>query len=245
MRREVVRGSPHLIYPVRVVEDAGDRLTVFLASGTPISSPRGSWPWSDEGHPWAARGRWEGHGVLQMLSAVEPFSTWVFWEGEERSLDCWYINLQEPFRRTRDGIDSQDLELDFVVAPDGSWWKKDDDLLDVWVKNGRWSADQVAGIREVGARVETELRAGQRWWDERWASWEPRHTGSHGPKRILTRDTGLVLPGILLRFEVGSAVSGAARILDREIRERRDGEARRRPARARATRPRRCSDASR
>ena len=94
-------------------------------------------------------------------------------EGEERSLDCWYINLQEPFRRTRDGIDSQDLELDFVVAPDGSWRKKDDDLLDVWVEKGRWSADQVAGIREIGVRVETELRAGHRWWDERWASWEP------------------------------------------------------------------------
>ena len=173
MRREVVSGTPHLIYAVRVVEDAGDRLTVFLASGTPISSPRGSWPWSDEGHPWAARGRWEGHGVLQTLSALEPFSTWVFWDGEERSLDCWYINLQEPFRRTLDGIDSQDLELDFVVAPDGSWQKKDDDLLDVWVVKGRWSADQVAGIREIGARVETELRAGHRWWDERWASWEP------------------------------------------------------------------------
>ena len=173
MRREVWRGTPQLTYPVRVVEDAGDRLTVFLASGTPLISPKGSWPWSDEGHPWAARGRWEGHGVLQMLSAVEPFSIWVFWEGKERSLDCWYINLQEPFRRTPDGIDSQDLELDFVVAPDGSWQKKDDDLLDVWVENGRWSADQVAGIREIGAQVERELRAGQRWWDERWASWEP------------------------------------------------------------------------
>jgi len=108
-----------------------------------------------------------------MLSAAEPYSTWVFWEGEERSLDSWYINLQEPFRRTPDGIDSQDLELDFVVAPDGSWQKKDDDLLDVWVEKGRWTADEVARIREIGARVETELRAGRRWWDERWASWEP------------------------------------------------------------------------
>jgi hypothetical protein len=43
----------------------------------------------------------------------------------------------------------------------------------VWVVKGRWSADQVAGIREIGARVETGLRAGHRWWDERWASWEP------------------------------------------------------------------------
>ena len=172
-RREVYRGTPHLIYPVRVVEDAGDRLTVFLASGTPLSSPVGSWPWSEEGHPWAARGRWEGHGVLQILSAVEPFSTWVFWDGEKRDLDAWYINLQEPFTRTPEGIDSQDLELDFVVAPDGSWHKKDDDLLDVWIEKGRWTIDEVARIREIGARLEAQLRTGQHWWDTGWASWKP------------------------------------------------------------------------
>jgi hypothetical protein len=187
MRREVGRGTPHLIYPVHVVEDAGDRLTVFLASGTPLSSPEGSWPWSEEGHPWAARGRWEGHGVLQMLSAVEPFSTWVFWEGEERSLDCWYINLQELFRRTPDGIDSQDLELDFVVAPDGSWHKKDDDLLDVWMDKGRWTADEVARIREIGARVDTRLRARKPWWMSAGHRGNLRSTGSLGFRRSLER----------------------------------------------------------
>jgi hypothetical protein len=172
MRREVWRGTAHLIYPVRVVEDAGDLLTLFLASGTPLLSPEGSWPWSDA-HPWAAEGLWRGHGVLQILSAVGPVSTWVFWSGEERDLDAWYINLQEPFRRTRDGIETQDLELDFVVAPDGSWKKKDDELLDAWVERGRWSVDEIAGIRDIGSQVETELRAGHRWWDERWAAWEP------------------------------------------------------------------------
>jgi Protein of unknown function (DUF402) len=172
MKRDVARGTPHLIYPVRVVEDAGDRLTVFLASGTPLVSPEGSWPWSDR-HPWAAQGRWEGHGILQILSALDPISTWVFWEGDERRLGAWYINLEEPFRRTRDGIETQDLELDFVVEPDGSWHTKDDELLDLWVEKGRWSAEQVVGIREIGARVEAELRAGHRWWDERWALWKP------------------------------------------------------------------------
>lgn len=172
MRREVWRGTAHLIYPARVVEDAGDLLTLFLASETPLLSPEGSWPWSDT-HPWAAGGVWRGHGVLQILSAVESVSTWVFWAGEERHLDAWYINLQEPFRRTPDGIETQDLELDFVVAPDGSWEKKDDHLLDAWVEKGRWSAAEVAGIREIGSQVETELRAGHRWWDVRWAAWEP------------------------------------------------------------------------
>jgi hypothetical protein len=35
---------------------------------------------------------------------------------------------------SRDGIETQDLELDFVVAPDGSWQKKDDELLDASVE---------------------------------------------------------------------------------------------------------------
>jgi len=119
MRREVWRGTPQLIYPVRVVEDAGDRLTLFLASGTPLTSPKGSWPWSEEGHPWAARGRWEGHGVIQMLSAVSRSRPGCF--GRRRATPgLLVLHLQEPFRRTPDGIDSQDLELDFVVAPDGS-----------------------------------------------------------------------------------------------------------------------------
>jgi Protein of unknown function (DUF402) len=74
-------------------------------------------------------------------------SIWVFWSGDNRHLDAWYINLQEPFRRTPEGIETQDLELDFVVSPDGSWQKKDDEMLDTWVKKGRWSADEVARIR--------------------------------------------------------------------------------------------------
>jgi hypothetical protein len=190
MRREVVRGTPHLIYPVRVVEDVGDRLAVFLASGTPISSPKGSWPWSDEGHPWAARGRWEGHGVLQMLSAVEPFSTCVFWEGEERSLDCWYINLQEPFRRTRDGIDSQDLELTSSLRLMARGGRRMMTCLTCGWRRAAGAPTRlpVSGRSECGwRRNSAQVTAGGMSAGHRGS---PRHTGSQGPKRILTRETG-------------------------------------------------------
>jgi hypothetical protein len=178
LRREVWRGKPHLVHPVRVVEDTGDHLIVYLAAGTPLISPEGSWPWS-ETHPWAGQGVWKGHGVLQLLSAVVPFSVWVFWEGPDRRLDAWYINLQEPFRRVDGGIDTQDLELDFVLEPDGSWHRKDDDLLDAWVEKGRWTTQQVVEIREIGAQVERALRAGHSWWDKGWAAWEPPEAWDH------------------------------------------------------------------
>jgi hypothetical protein len=95
--------------------------------------------------------------------------------------------LAGAFRRTPDGIDSQDLELDFVVAPDGSWRKKDDELLDVWMAKGRWTSDEAARIREIGVRVEAQLRAGHRWWDELWASWCPPEGWEHGVRRMTQR----------------------------------------------------------
>lgn len=169
--RDVWRGTPWLLVDVRVLEDAGDTLAVYLAPGTPLVSPAGSWPWEGT-HPWAGRS-WEGHGVVQLLSARERFSVWAFWEGAERRFAAWYVNLQEPFRRTRQGIDTLDLELDYVVRPDGSWERKDDEKLDAWVERGRWTVEEVAEIRAVGAEVERRLEAGKRWWDARWAEWAP------------------------------------------------------------------------
>lgn len=171
LRREVWRGHAYMHMPVRVVEDSGETLAVYLAPGTPFTFVDGNWPW-DGTHPWLGR-RWEGHGVLQLMRAGDPAAIWVFWEGSQRRHAAWYVNLQEPFRRVDGGVDTFDLELDYVVAPDGSWRRKDDEKLDAWVARGRWTAAEVAEIRAVGARVERELAAGRRWWDGRWAEWAP------------------------------------------------------------------------
>ena len=50
--------------------------------------------------------------------AGEP-DGWVFWHGPERAFHGWYLNLQEPFRRTPQGYDTQDLELDIWVPAEG------------------------------------------------------------------------------------------------------------------------------
>ena len=74
---------------------------------------------------------------------------------------CWYINLQEPFRRTPVGYDSQDLELDYVVYPDGRWEVKDADVMDLRVEEGRWSAERVAEICRDGEKLAARLEAGE------------------------------------------------------------------------------------
>ena len=45
----------------------------------------------------------------------DAYAIWHFWHGPEREFRGWYVNLQEPFRRTAQGYDTQDLELDIWV----------------------------------------------------------------------------------------------------------------------------------
>jgi hypothetical protein len=156
-----------------VAHDSTSLLALYMPEGTPLAFDR---DFFGEPHPWSYRDRWHGQGVLQLQRPGEMHAVWVVWHGPEREFRGWYVNLQEPFRRTGRGFDTQDLELDIVVGLDGSWEYKDDELLDGWVERGRWTQAEVAAIRREGAAVAAELDAGRRWWSDDWAAWEPDPT---------------------------------------------------------------------
>jgi hypothetical protein len=170
VRREVWHGEPKLGWGGRVVEDSPSLLALYMPEGSPLEFDD---DFFGAPHPWANRDRWHGHGVLQLQRPGEMHAVWVFWHGPEREFRGWYVNVQEPFRRTRRGFDTQDLELDLVVSLDGTWTYKDDELLERWVERGRWSPAEIAAIRREGAAVGDELDAGRRWWSDDWAAWEP------------------------------------------------------------------------
>ena len=169
LRREVRNnGWAWMQTRVRVVRDEPGLLVTYLAEGTPFEFPPGP-----DVHPWSGRGAWEGHGVLMLQRPDEQHAVWVFWEGTNREFAGWYLNIQEPFRRTPEGFDTQDLELDVLVWPDGRVELKDDELLDVRVEEGRFTQDQAHAVRREAARITAELECGLRWWDPWWALWEP------------------------------------------------------------------------
>ena len=170
VRRDVWRGRPVVGWSGTVVADDDDLLVLYMPGGGALSAAR---EFFGAPHPWSHKERWEGHGVLQLQRPGELHAVWVFWQGPERDLGAWYVNIQEPFRRTAIGFDTQDLELDIVISPNGTWRWKDDELLDAWVERGRWTAAEVAEIRAEGARVAADLDAGRRWWSDEWATWEP------------------------------------------------------------------------
>jgi hypothetical protein len=183
VRREVRNdGWAWLEVPVVVVRDEPELLATFMPTGTPFTFPPGP-----ETHPWAGRECWQGHGMLMLQRPGDSYAVWVFWHGEEREFRSWYLNLQEPFRRTAVGYDTQDLELDLILQPDGRIEWKDDELLDVRVAESRFTQDQARAIRAEGRRLEAELATRGHWWDAWWALWEPDPAWDEAPPVRATR----------------------------------------------------------
>ena len=171
VRREVWRGRPWSGWATTVVRDEPALLALYLAEGTRFAFPDGDWPGGR--HPWYGRDAWSGHGVLGLHRPGDAYAVLVFWDGPERRFAGWYVNFQDPFRRTRLGVDTFDHELDIWIPDGASWRWKDEDLLEASVATGRFTAEEVAEIRAEGERVAADLDAGRRWWSDDWRTWEP------------------------------------------------------------------------
>lgn len=122
--------------PVTVVDDGEENLVVWLALGTRMlhhvleggadirtidgparfTSPRAQ----------AVR-TWSGSGILAVFQPDTMYSVWFF-ETEPGVRDTYYINIEQPYLRTANGIESSDLILD-VVASGTQYKYKDKDEL--------------------------------------------------------------------------------------------------------------------
>lgn len=187
VRREVLGYSPigpppddadwversWLDLPVYVVEDTSEHLVTYTANGAEFGFPPGHWPSPGGDHPWSTRTSWTGHGCLMVQRPGDHHAVWHFWDGPDRTFSNWYINLQTDFRRNADGYDTQDLEVDFVVLPDGTWSLKDYELLNERVAEGRYWPELADWIRGLTAELTERLHSDKRWWDDAWSQWTP------------------------------------------------------------------------
>jgi hypothetical protein len=170
VRREILLGEAWVGIPTICVEDSDDLLALYLPTGAEFGFVKHS----RMAHPWHGRHtHWHGHGKLTLQRPGEAHSIDVFWAGENRAFAGWYFNLQDPFRRTSQGIDTLDHELDlWWPAGEPTYQWKDVELFEERVVEGRYPGVEEA-IRAEGRRIAAALDAGQRWWDEGWATWEP------------------------------------------------------------------------
>ncbi|MFB7664981.1 DUF402 domain-containing protein [Kitasatospora sp. NPDC056138] len=173
LRREVLDGRTWLSYPVRVVADRSDLLAVYLARGTPLTFGEGPFRWGP--HPWRdVAAHWRSHGVLQLQRPGDAYAVWVFRDDATGEFSGWYVNFQDPYRRTPDGFDTLDHELDLWVPADGGPYRwKDVEEFEERARSGGFTPEEAAAVRAEGAKVAELLDRGEPWWDQDWSRWSP------------------------------------------------------------------------
>ncbi|KOU42091.1 hypothetical protein ADK55_26485 [Streptomyces sp. WM4235] len=168
VRREILDDYEWIRYPVRVAADDGHTLAVYLAKNTPLTFGTQEFRWGP--HPWAAFEHvWQSDGVLQLQRPGEGYSVWARREGSR--FQGWYVNFQEPMRRTPDGFDTLDQELDLWIPGDGSPYRwKDVDEFEERVRSGGFTTHEEASVRAAAAEVVALVERGAGWWEE-WRDW--------------------------------------------------------------------------
>lgn len=176
--REVWRGKVWTAKPVIVVQDTSELIALYLPVGTHWKLPSGNreqyFHYLQTGEWTLADGEWLPGDTLFLLIPNEAHAVHVMWKPKNREFAGWYINLQEPVRRTITGFDFMDQELDIVVKPDLSEWVwKDGEHLARAQTDGRYSVSQVNAIRAEGQRVIARIQARTSPFSDGWEMWKP------------------------------------------------------------------------
>lgn len=174
--REFHDGRPWEARPARVVADDGERLRFFVPYGARPARPvdgdgdRLRMPGASWRH---VRSGPSPRAVLSTASTLRPHAVLAIWEADWVP-SRWYVNLQEPLRRTALGFDTTDLFLDLVGTPDAATWTwKDEDEAAEAVAAGHLDATRLDRIRDEAEALAASIRRGDPPFDEDWWAWRP------------------------------------------------------------------------
>jgi hypothetical protein len=118
--------------------------------------------------------QWMRTDVLLFARPGEAHSIYLMRESGWGSQECWYINLEEPLRRSPLGFDTMDHMLDLVVSPDFSRWRwKDEDELAEGARIGVFTPAEAQAVRAEGQRALDLLLGERRAFFQAWQSWTP------------------------------------------------------------------------
>ncbi len=168
--------------PFTVAHDADDLVALYLCPGAICKSldaegaAKNSWTEKLLAREWTLLDReWKWSRILMLHRPGRWSSIWGFWGEQGGDPLAWYVNLEEPWRRTDVGFDSRDLQLDIVVMPDHTYAWKDEAEFAEMCDLGLIDQVEAATVREEGESVIAEVERGDMWWLD-WKSWAPDPT---------------------------------------------------------------------
>jgi hypothetical protein len=123
---------------------------------------------------WAlADATWTRARMLHLTNPGAAHAIHLWWLPPDWRFGGWYVNLQEPIRRTSLGFDYMDRMLDIVIEPDLSWRWKDEDELEAAVNDGLVTRAWADDVRREGERVIRRLEARRAPFSDGWEHWRP------------------------------------------------------------------------
>jgi hypothetical protein len=162
-----------------IVQDTPQQIAIYWQAGTPnMDSARRLTPRDLLANEVRLVPRqWINTDVLMLVTPGAAHAVNVMWAAGQSQVRCWYVNLQEPLRRTKIGFDSMDHLLDIVISADQSTWHwKDEDEFEEAIAVGLYSPEKAEAIRAEGARVIELLETKQSPFCDGWERWSPPAT---------------------------------------------------------------------
>ena len=166
-------------HPMIVVQDTPDLVALYRPSGARSKRRRGLNGKQITGYErkhklWTlADAVRHDVSVLRLTVPDEAYSVLVFRDTSHGNFMHWYINLEEPQRRTLIGFDYTDSILDVVVEPDLTTWRwLDEDELDEAVALEIVPREKVGTLYAKGAEARDLIMSGHSPFNS-WERWYP------------------------------------------------------------------------
>lgn len=164
-------GRPGMAWPFTVVQDTEDLVALFIPAGSVYKR----WGADADGRRALVDAAWRDD-VLRLMFPDHGYSVWLFWRVIEgtRRLAYFYVNMEEPFRRSEIGFDTNDHMLDIVVEPDLSAWRwKDSEEFDARVTGGIYGTEFAAALRAEAEGVVACIEQHGSPFCDGWPAWLP------------------------------------------------------------------------
>jgi len=176
--REVLQHRIWTARPVTVVQDTPALTVLYMMPGTQFKHPRlrdGSLVPDTMIDDWVLIDKvWHGDAALYLSQPDAPYALMLFWSEDHTEFLRWYINLQQPYRRTHQGFDYLDLELDLVIHPNRTdWYWKDEEKFAKLQQTGRISDEQARELRAVGVQLLVQIQTNSAFFGNQWKEWSP------------------------------------------------------------------------
>lgn len=175
--REMYLGQVWTARPATVVADGEDGVALYLPPGIrwqrPANPATGEWMRMHVGR-WELRdAKGIGARTLHLMRPGAAHAVHLWWWPPDWQFGGWYVNLEEPFRRSAIGFDTLDNMLDIVIEPDRSWRWKDQDEMQKAVGLGLVPQRFADEVRTEGERVIRRLERNERPFCDGWEAWKP------------------------------------------------------------------------